>query len=89
MDVTIYSLPSKQLADGSVEREIDNVILAFCGWCGNGTLVLNPDEWFASTRRFARLDSNKHYIGRSCTYCFRTCQIPERAAYDKLVEEGK
>lgn len=88
VDVTIYSLPNKRLADGKVEHEVDNAIMAFCGWCGNGTLVLNPDEWFASRRRLLRRDSNKDYVGRSCTYCFSTCLRPERAEYDRLVQEG-
>jgi hypothetical protein len=65
------------------------VILAFCGWCGNGEIILNPQEWFASRRTSLRKPSNRGFIGRSCTYCFATCQIPDKADYDKLVEEAK
>lgn len=87
--MTIYSLPNQSLADGSVERDIDNVILAFCGHCGNGTLVLNPDEWFASRRRVTKKSSNRGYIGRTCTYCFAAGLRPDRSEYDELVEKGK
>jgi hypothetical protein len=89
VDVDIYALPDRQLADGKVEHSLDNVILAFCGWCGNGTVLLNPQEWFASRRTSLRKPSNRNFVGRSCSYCFATGLLPEKSEYDKIVEEAK
>lgn len=98
VDCDIYALPHKELGERlghkfagrqRVEQSLDNVILAFCGHCGNGTLILNPDEWFASRKRVAKRGSNRMYLGRSCPYCFATCELPDKAEFDKLVQEGK
>jgi hypothetical protein len=89
VDVDIYALPYARLANGKVELTSDNVILAFCGRCGNGTIILNPAEWFVLRRTSRRQESNKQYIGRACPYCFCTNQIPPRTEYDELVRKGQ
>lgn len=89
MDVDLYALPHTTLANGKTEHSLDNVILAFCPWCGNGTVILNPDEWWVSRKHFKDKPSNKDFIGRACSYCFAAAQIPERAEYDALVSAGQ
>jgi hypothetical protein len=88
VDITLWSLPGALLGDGKTEAELDNVILAFCGHCGCGTIILDPDEWFSSRKRILRLTSNRDFISRSCTYCFKACQAPSRSVYDRLVAAG-
>jgi len=39
-----------------------------CGWCG-GLAYVKRRNWLHSAR-------NRHLVGRSCTYCFKTGRIP-------------
>lgn len=54
----------------------ENVLEVTCGWCRTTFIVLDPDQWFASKRRWLNKTSNRQYHGRSCTYCYKTGRLP-------------
>lgn len=69
-----------QLRPWKVElQELDgeDVLEITCPWCDGAVIVLHPRHWKGGRRQ-------RQYVGRSCTYCFKTCRVPSADEWKEI-----